>query len=163
MSEAEKAVTPGEESDTKNGEADRSPEPGEANVNPEGKPESGSPRPWLRPLLAGIGLLLLAVGTGAGIGYLTGPDDPGPDLSREEAFIRAKESTRREIGQEMTRRGYRAGKRSGRSHGIIAGGMAAESAVMILVRQQEAAEAQSDAASAQSELAGMTSAPPALP
>jgi len=116
-------------------------------------------RPWLRPVLAGLALLLVAAAAGFGIGYATRPGDPGPDLTREEAFTQAREQTRNEVSREMAKRGFLAGKRSGHSHGIIAGGMAAESAVTVVVRQQRADVAQSEAASAQSELAGMTAAP----
>lgn len=118
---------------------------------------------WVRPVLAGSALLLVAAAAGFGIGYLTRSDDSGPDLTREEAFVQYREKAIRDVTRDMARRGFEAGKRSGRSHGIIAGGMAAESAVTIVVRQQEAAEAQTAAASAQSELAGMAGSAPPIP
>jgi hypothetical protein len=117
-------------------------------------------RPWVRPLAYAAALLVLAGAAGFGAGYLARGGDSGPDLSQEEAFAEARERTEAEVSREMARQGFIDGKRSGRSHGIIAGGMAAESAVTIVVRDQAASEAQSAAASAQSELAGMTSAPP---
>lgn len=115
---------------------------------------------WVRPLAGGLAVLLLAGGVGFGIGYLTRGGDSGPDLSEAEAFAQTRELTRDEVGKAMARDGFEAGKRSGRSHGIIAGGMAAESAVTIIVREQAASAAQSEAASAQSELAGISSGPP---
>jgi len=120
-------------------------------------------RAWLRPALLGFGALLLAAAIGVGAGYLTRPEDPGPDLTREEAFTQSKESTRVDTKRAMARRGFMAGKRDGRNHGIIAGGMAAESRVAIKVRQQRASAAQNEAASAQSELAGISSGPPPIP
>ena len=122
------------------------------------KPEEPS-RPWLKPLLAGMALLLVAGGIGFGIGYLNRPTDDGPDLTREEAFTQAREKALNEVSRLMARRGFEAGRRSGHGHGVIAGGMAAESKVTILTRRQRAAAAQSEAAEAQSELAGMTAAP----
>ncbi|MCB0830022.1 MAG: hypothetical protein KDB64_03800 [Solirubrobacterales bacterium] len=116
-------------------------------------------RPWLKPVLAGVALLVLAAGFGFGIGYLTRSEDPGPDLTRQEAFIQARDQTMKQVSRKMARRGFEAGRRSGHGHGVIAGGMAAESKVTILVRQQRASSAQSQAADAQSELAGMTAAP----
>ena len=116
-------------------------------------------RPWFKPALLGFTLLVLAAGIGFGIGYLARPDDSGPDLSRQEAFAQARAKTLKEVSRKMARRGFVAGRRSGHSHGVIAGGMAAESKVTIEVRQQRASAAQSEAAEAQSELAGMTAAP----
>lgn len=117
------------------------------------------PRPWVKSVLAGISVILVAAAAGFGIGYATRSGDPGPDLSRGEAFAQSRRQTMNEVSRTMAKRGFIAGKRSGRSHGIIAGGMRAESAVTILVRQQSASTAQSEAASAQSELAGMAAAP----
>lgn len=118
---------------------------------------------WTKPVLAGTLLLVVAAVGGFGIGYLTRPGDSGPDLTQEEAFAQAREQAIKETTREMARRGFDAGRRSGRSHGIIAGGMAAESAVTIVVRDQAASAAQSDAASAQSELAGMAGSAPPIP
>lgn len=117
------------------------------------------PGPWLKPLIAGVGLALVAAAAGFGAGYLSRPDDSGPDLTRQEAYLQAKQQARTEIGGEMARRGFDAGRKSGHIHGMIAGGMAAESAVTIIVREQQTAAAQAAAASAQSELAGMVAAP----
>lgn len=138
----------------------------------EGKPEAeaGEPvteekssRPWVRPVLAGVGLLLVAGAAGFGVGYATRSGDSGPDLSEREAFVQAREQALKEISREMARRGFDAGRKAGRSHGIIAGGMAAESAVTIIVRDQQTAAAQDAAAAAQSELAGMSGSPPPIP
>lgn len=118
---------------------------------------------WVRPVLLLLCALLLAGAIGVAAGYLTRPDDPGPDLTREEAFTQSKEAAREETKRAMARRGFLAGKRDGRNHGIIAGGMAAESKVAIKVRQQRASAAQNEAASAQSELAGISSGPPPIP
>lgn len=140
-------------------------EPGKTGGKPpdtgEETPKAGEnpPRPWVRPALAGFALVLVAAGVGFGIGYATKPADAGPQLDGQEAFNRMKEETAKEVRREMVRRGFDAGRRSGRNHGIIAGGMAAESAVTILVREQQAASAQSEAASAQAELAGISAAP----
>ena len=120
-------------------------------------------RPWVLPALAGVALLLVAGGAGFGIGYATRSGDSGPDLTGREAFVQAREQALKEISREMARRGFDAGRKSGRSHGIIAGGMAAESAVTIIVREQQTAAAQEAAASAQSELAGMAGSPPPIP
>jgi hypothetical protein len=114
---------------------------------------------WRKPLLVGLAALLAVAGIGFGIGYLTRPGDSGPDLTAEEAFSQAREQTMKQVSSEMARRGFIDGKRDGRSHGIIAGGMAAESAVTIKFRQERASAAQSEAAEAQSELAGMAAAP----
>jgi hypothetical protein len=114
---------------------------------------------WLNPALAVVAVLLAAGAVGFGIGYLSRSDDSGPDLTRDEAFAQARSGTAKAVSREMARRGLIAGKRSGHSHGVIAGGMAAESAATIVVRQQRASVAQSQAASAQSELSGMTAAP----
>lgn len=127
------------------------------------KIEGGQLPVWTRPVLAVVLFLLFAAAAGFGVGYLTTPGDSGPDLTREEAFAQAREQAIRETTREMARRGFDAGRRSGRSHGIIAGGMAAESAVTIVVREQAASAAQADAASAQSELAGMAGSPPPIP
>ena len=125
------------------------------------EPEESEPggRPWMIPALAGFALLLAAAGIGFGIGKTTVSRDPGPDLTRAEAFVQARKKAEKEVSRQMARRGFDAGRRSGHSHGIIAGGMAAESAVTIQFRQQRASVAQSDAAEVQSELAGMTAAP----
>jgi hypothetical protein len=120
-------------------------------------------RPWVRPVIAGVALLLVAGAAGFGIGYSTRSGDSGPDLTGREAFVQAREQTLKKISREMARRGFDAGRKSGRSHGIIAGGMAAESAVTIIVREQQTAAAQEAAASAQSELAGMAGSPPPIP
>ena len=112
-------------------------------------------RPWVRPALIGVGVVLAGAGIGFGIGVAARPADPEPAPSEREAFAAA----RREVGREMARRGFAAGVRDGRTHGIIAGGMAAESDATILIREQRAGEAQAEAASAQAELAGMTAAP----
>jgi len=120
-------------------------------------------RPWLRPVLAASALVLVAAAAGFGIGYLDRPGDSGPDLTREEAFALAREQTTSQVSRGMARRGFFAGKRSGRTHGIIAGGMAAESAVAVKFRQERAAAAQNEAAEAQSELAGMSGSPPPVP
>lgn len=122
--------------------------------------EAKTRRPWAKPAAFAVTLLVLSGAVGFGAGYLTRGGDSGPALSQEEAFSQTRKQTEAEVSREMARRGFIDGKRSGRSHGIIAGGMAAESAVTIVVREQAASEAQSAAASAQSELAGMTSAPP---
>ena len=114
---------------------------------------------WYLPALIGLAALVAVAGIGFGVGYLTRPDDSAPDLTAEEAFSQARKQTMKQISREMARRGFIAGKREGRSHGIIAGGMAAESAVTIKVREERAFAAQSEAAEAQSELAGMTAAP----
>jgi len=128
------------------------------------KPKVEKPVPrWVKPLAAGLGLLLVAGLIGFGIGYLTRSGDSGPDLTREEAFAQASEQTRKEVSREMARLGFIDGKRSGRSHGIIAGGMAAESAVTIEFREQRAAAAQNQAAEAQAELAGISGSPPPIP
>lgn len=131
----------------------------EAEVHGEAPPTRRVPG-WVRPVSIGLAVLLSAGAAGFGIGYVTRDRDSGPDLSEAEAFALGREQARKEVGKEMTRDGFEAGKRSGRSHGIIAGGMAAESAVTIVVREQAAATAQSEAASAQSELAGISSGPP---
>lgn len=115
---------------------------------------------WLWSILIGVAVLLSAGGAGYGIGYLDRPDDSGPVVSREQAYSEAREQTEAETNREMERRGFNAGRRLGRNHGIIAGGMAAESAVTIIVRQERAAQAQNRAAEAQAELAGMRAAPP---
>ncbi len=117
------------------------------------------PRPWVRMVAFGLALLLFAGAAGFGAGYLAREGGSGPDQTAEEAFAQARERAEAEVSREMARRGFIDGKRSGRSHGIIAGGMAAESAVTIVVREQAASEAQAAAASVQSELAGMTAAP----
>lgn len=114
---------------------------------------------WRKPLLLGLATLLVAAAAGYGIGYLSRPGDSGPDLTADQAFSRARERTIKQTSREMARRGFIEGKRDGRSHGIIAGGMAAESAVTVKVRQERSYAAQSEAAEAQSELAGMTAAP----
>ncbi|MBN8868998.1 MAG: hypothetical protein J0H66_03850 [Solirubrobacterales bacterium] len=114
---------------------------------------------WRKPLLAVLAVLVAVAGIGFGIGYLSRPDDSGPDLTAEEAFSQAREEAMKQVSSEMARRGFVEGKRDGRSHGIIAGGMAAESAVTIKFRQERASAAQSEAAEAQSELAGMAAAP----
>lgn len=118
---------------------------------------------WVRPVLAGLALLAVSAGVGFGIGRATSSEDPGPDLTRDEAFARAREETRSEVARQMRRRGFIAGTRTGRNHGIIAGGMAAESAVTVRVRRMRADEAQNNAASVQSQLAGMTGGAPAVP
>jgi len=118
-------------------------------------------RPWLKPALAVLSVLLAAGAVGFGIGYLSRAGDSGPQLTKEEAFAEARSRTAKAVSREMARRGFEAGRRSGHSHGVIAGGMAAESKVTILVRQQRASVAQSEASSAQTELAGMTAAPAA--
>lgn len=116
------------------------------------------------PFLLLAGLLVLAGAVGFGIGYLDREKDPGPELTRGEAFVQARERTVREVAREMARRGFDDGRRSGRSHGIIAGGMAAESAATITFREQRASQAQETAASAQSELAAIASgSAPAVP
>lgn len=120
-------------------------------------------RPWVRPVLAASALILVFAGAGFGIGYLNRPGDSGPELTREEAFALAREQTSDRVSREMARRGFVAGKRAGRSHGIIAGGMAAESAVTVKFRQERATAAQNEAAEVQSELAGMSGSPPAVP
>lgn len=128
---------------------------------PEEKPEAGAAgrRPWVKPVLAGLALLLVAGGIGYGIGQLDRSGGTGPEMTASEAEDLAREQTLEQISREMTRRGFLAGKRAGHNHGIIAGGMAAESAVTILVRQQAASKAQSAAASARSELAAISAAP----
>jgi len=115
--------------------------------------------PWVKPLIASTGLALVAVATGFGVGYMTRSDNSGPDLTRQEAYLQAREQTRLEISRDMARSGFDAGRKSGYTHGMLAGGMAAESAVTIIVREQQTASAQAAAASAQSELAGMAAAP----
>jgi len=125
----------------------------------EDKTDKAPPRLPLKPVLLALLILLAAGGAGFGLGYLARPDDRGPELTAGQARIQAEARTRVAVGRRMARRGFDAGRRSGRSHGIIAGGMAAESAVSIQVRQDRAAAALSDAAAAQSELAGMTAAP----
>ncbi len=125
--------------------------------------ETGVPRPWVKPVLAGLVLLLAVGGIGFGIGHLTRSGDSGPDLTQEEAFAQASEKTRQEVSREMARLGFIEGLRSGRSHGIIAGGMAAESAVTIEFREQRAAAAQNQAAAAQAELSGMSGSAPPIP
>jgi len=133
-------------------------------TEPEAEGEStGVSRPWLKPVLSGVAALLVAGVAGFGIGYMVHSGDPGPDLTQEEAFIQARERALGEVSRAMAKRGFIAGKRSGRSHGIIAGGMRAESAVAIEFRQLRAAEAQNQAAEAQSELAGMAGSPPPIP
>lgn len=132
------------------------PKPG---AGPEENPkEAGKLAPRTVVPLALLALLLIAGAVGYGIGYTARPDS-GSELTPKEALVQARDRTEAEVSREMAARGFAAGKRSGRSHGIIAGGMAAESAVTIKVRQDQAGAAQSDAASAQSELAGMTAAP----
>ncbi|MCB0871146.1 MAG: hypothetical protein KDB52_09965 [Solirubrobacterales bacterium] len=141
--------------------ADPDPKP-EGEDSPE-LTEGRTRRPWLRVALAGLALLLVAGGLGFGVGYLTRSDDSGPELTGQEAFVQASDRTGREITRAMAERGFVDGKRSGRSHGIIAGGMAAESAVTLEFRQLRAAEAQNQAAEAQSELAGMSGGAPPIP
>ncbi len=142
-----------ESSDTAAAKAEEKPSP----------PEEKQPRPWVKPALACLGVVLVAAGAGFGIGYLTRSDDSGPDLTADEAFAQARDQTEQEVSRDMARRGFIAGKRNGRSHGIIAGGMAAESAVTIRIRQLRASAAQNAAASAQAELAGMSGGAPAVP
>lgn len=120
-------------------------------------------RPWVRPLVGGVAFLLLAAGTGFGIGYATGSGGSGPDLSEEEAFAEARERTENEVSREMARRGFDAGRRAGRSHGIVAGGMAAESTAAVRVRRQRAAVARSEAATVQGELAELSAGAPPEP
>lgn len=120
---------------------------------PEAARQKG--RPWVRPALLGIALLLVSGGIGFGIGVISASGEPDPISSEREAFLEA----RKEVRREMTRRGYVAGKRSGRSHGIIAGGMAAESDAIVSIREERAGKAQAEASAAQSELSGMTAAP----
>ena len=141
-----------------------------ADLEPETKPEDPSsdqapkpPRPWVRPVLVGLAVLLAAGGIGFGIGHFTSARDAGPDLSRDEAFEQARDKTGKEISRKMARLGFVEGRRSGRSHGIIAGGMAAESAVTIEFRKQRAAAAQNQAAQAQAELAGISGGGPPIP
>ncbi len=134
----------------------------EATEEAEGPTERTEPeatgrkeRPWVRPALLGVALLLASGGIGFGIGVISASGEPDPIPSEREAFLEA----RKEVRREMTRRGYVAGKRSGRSHGIIAGGMAAESDAIVSIREERAGEAQAEASAAQSELSGMTAAP----
>lgn len=141
-------------------EPEKKAEPEEVKV--EDGPEKRS-RPWVRPVLVGVSVILVAAVAGFGIGYATRSSNPGPDLSREEALTQSRQQTMKEVSRAMAKRGFIAGKRSGRSHGIIAGGMRAESAVAIEFRQLRAAEAQNQAAEAQSELAGMAGSPPPIP
>jgi len=133
--------------------ADSSPTEGSA-----GEDRSRRPRPWL--VVVGAALLLAAGAAGFGIGYATRGGSDGPDLSEQEAYEQARESAEREVTREMARLGYEEGKRSGHRHGLVAGGMAAESDASVIVRERWAGEAQAAAASAQAELAGISAAPP---
>ena len=119
--------------------------------------KSGRKVPVLPLALAGV--LIVALGAGFAIGVITRPKDDGPDMTPEQAYAQAKEETEAAVSRTMAERGYLEGRRSGRTHGIIAGGMRAESDASVLVREQYAGEAQAKAAAAQSELAGMTAAP----
>lgn len=126
----------------------------------EEKPKEPRSLPaWSKPVLLGAGLVFLTLAAGFGIGYATRDRSDGPDLTEREAFAQAREAAELEVSRQMARRGFEDGKRSGYRHGLVAGGMAAESDASVIVREQWAGEAQAAAASAQSELAGMTAAP----
>ncbi|MBN8866419.1 MAG: hypothetical protein J0H98_02595 [Solirubrobacterales bacterium] len=114
---------------------------------------------WRRPALAAVLALVVSAGIGFAIGLAAKPGDDGPDLSEKEAFEQTRTRTEEEVSRAMARRGFLAGRRSGHDHGIVAGGMAAESDAAKVILEQRASAAQSEAASAQSELAGMTAAP----
>jgi len=140
------------------GEPDRQAPPAGA-AEPKGDGGTGA-RPWVKPVLLGAGLVLLAAGAGFGIGYATRGGSGGPDLSGQEAYEQAREATQKEVSREMARLGFEEGKRTGYRHGLVAGGMAAESDASVVVRERWADQAQAAAAAAQAELAGMTGAPP---
>lgn len=126
-----------------------------AEIRPDPADQEGRRRGRSGRVAIIFALLFLSGGAGFGIGLLARPTASDPPLTRERAFDRA----RRQVERETARSGLAAGRRSGLNHGIIAGGMAAESDATVEIRELRADAAATEAASAQAELSGMTAAP----
>lgn len=141
------------------------PEAGPDRIDSRGLPAGSvrSGREYRRTLVAAalsVGLVAVAAAVGliAGHGSAGEPralDRPPPETARQ-----ARDETRREVAASTFREGYRQGRISGTRHGRMAGRRLGRLRARVVIAQQELASAQADAAAAQSELSGMTAAPP---
>lgn len=123
--------------------------------------ESAAPASSRVLLTAAIALMLGAGVAGFVVGATRSPDDAGPVPAPAEIREKARQDALRQVRAETARDGFRHGREEGLRHGRKSGRLAGATDAEVVISQSEATAAEADASSAQSELSGISAAPPA--